>query len=454
MSQEKKYDEVFISYSKLDINEVKPLCDALHDAGINYWIDKEGVRGSSNFLKEITATIKKCKIVLFVASQNSAKSKWTQKEVLYAFKQEKPVYPYKLSDFSFESCDELDFCFTNVQWEDDIEKVVGDILKLLGREPIVKKEIPNIGSEYDWHGEFYEGVAQVRLNNKYGFIDSSGKLVIPLIYDNVYSFSEGLAKVRIEGKSGFISPKGDVVIPLVYDGAGSFKEGLAQVKSQKNGKWGYIDTIGRFVIDPKFECAYEFVDGLAHVRRGTMSGVIDKTGAEVIPCKYEQIGCFSENLAIVKLNNKYGVIDKIGNEVVLPMYDFAFPFSEGLALVSLDGKYGYIDKTGKEVISRQFDDAESYKEGLAAVKIDGKWGYINQYGVMVIPCNKYTSANSFNEGLAMVEYNGLCGYINQTGKEVTHLKYLYATSFCDGCADVTDVSGFKYRIDKNGNRVK
>ena len=43
--------------------------------------------------------------------------------------------------------------------------------------------------------------------DKYGFIDRTGKLVIPAIYDMIGGFNEGLAKVRINGKHGFINPK-------------------------------------------------------------------------------------------------------------------------------------------------------------------------------------------------------------------------------------------------------
>ena len=48
---------------------------------------------------------------------------------------------------------------------------------------------------YDYVAEYSEGLAMVRLNYKYGFIDKSGTEVIPRKYDQAESFSEGLAKV-------------------------------------------------------------------------------------------------------------------------------------------------------------------------------------------------------------------------------------------------------------------
>src|SRR5690606_31841971 len=53
-----------------------------------------------------------------------------------------------------------------------------------------------IDEKYDSVWEFTEGLAAVYKDDKWGFIDNTGKVVIPIIYDEVDIFSEGLAKVR------------------------------------------------------------------------------------------------------------------------------------------------------------------------------------------------------------------------------------------------------------------
>jgi len=47
----------------------------------------------------------------------------------------------------------------------------------------------------------------------------------------------------LNGKYGYVDKTGKEVIPLKYDYADSFREGLARAKL--NGKWGYIDRWGR-----------------------------------------------------------------------------------------------------------------------------------------------------------------------------------------------------------------
>ena len=66
--------------------------------------------------------------------------------------------------------------------------------------------------------------------------------MIPEIYDEARCFIEGLAAVKKDGKWGFINVKGETVIPFIYDGAFSFINGLAQV--YEIGRFGLVDRKG------------------------------------------------------------------------------------------------------------------------------------------------------------------------------------------------------------------
>src|ERR1700761_2885479 len=53
----------------------------------------------------------------------------------------------------------------------------------------------------------------VEVNGKWGFINTSGRLVIPADFDFAWGFSEGLASAWKDGKAGYIDESGKFVIP-------------------------------------------------------------------------------------------------------------------------------------------------------------------------------------------------------------------------------------------------
>ena len=119
---------------------------------------------------------------------------------------------------------------------------------------------------------------------KYGFIDKTGKEIVPLVYDEARSYSEGLAAVRKGKKWGFIDLNGNDVTRFEFDDARSYSEGLATVKKGK--KWGFIDLKGNVVIPFDFDAVVEpFRGGFAVVYKGHGYGLVDKYGISTFDYK-------------------------------------------------------------------------------------------------------------------------------------------------------------------------
>lgn len=131
-----------------------------------------------------------------------------------------------------------------------------------------------------------ENLYSRKIDNKWGFADIDGNIVIPAIYKNVGFFEEGLAPVELVnrwwgrvGKWGYVDATGTMVIPAIYSDAGSFSEGLAFVELQN--KYGYIDLAGEMVIPAIYTLAYSFRDGKAQVLLGKKEVYIDQTGQPI-----------------------------------------------------------------------------------------------------------------------------------------------------------------------------
>jgi hypothetical protein len=131
--------------------------------------------------------------------------------------------------------------------------------------------------------DFSEGLAGVEVevtdnsvyrgyqDRKYGFIDRTGKFIIPPRFNRVQKFSGGMALFFQTGKShgyGFIDAKGAFVIKPEYADGRSFSEGLAAmaIKSPDERKfWGYINPQGKWIIEPQFRNVNSFQGALAAV---------------------------------------------------------------------------------------------------------------------------------------------------------------------------------------------
>ena len=107
-------------------------------------------------------------------------------------------------------------------------------------------EEDNNSKTSDLQGDFKEGLAKIKKNGKWGFVNNKGEVIIKLNYDFVDDFSEGLAPVKQNGKYGYIDKTGKVIIPinLNYLSVGRFFEGFA-FYLDSNGKFGSFNKIRR-----------------------------------------------------------------------------------------------------------------------------------------------------------------------------------------------------------------
>lgn len=340
-----------------------------------------------------------------------------------------------------------------------------------------------------------------------GYINIEGEIVIPCQYEFAGNFSEGLALVSNGNKSGYINIYGELVIPYKYDyDSGGFTEGLAYVwESNEDLKFGYIDKTGREITNYKYDRGHDFKDGIAWVVKNRLWGCINNKGEELVPCVYSDYydkQHSSEGLRRVQRNKLYGYINYKGEEIVPCRYqEVAMYFSDGMAWVKQNGLFGYIDKTGRIIIPCKYDNVQDFSEGLAFVKKNGEGyyidkkgnikihiknnlanycgefheglacvkkqignrilcSYIDKVGNLLIPY-KYSDAGDFSEGMAWVRYinenNDRIGFINKKGVEIIPCKYEYrggydGLKFCNNLVVIPKNDGFVL-VDKNGEEL-
>jgi TonB family protein len=323
------------------------------------------------------------------------------------------------------------------------------------------------------------GLFPVSRDWKMGYIDRTGRIVIPLEFAVASPFSEGLAAVSPDMKVwGYIDTSGKMVIPPQFAIANRFSEDLAYVVFP-DGQPAFIERSGAVKLKLAPEAGMdlvgtEFTQGIAAVRVGTIRtdlphhqrppvyyGNIDKSGKVVIPPNKLTEACarFSEGLCGAHVGNLTGFMDTAGNFVIPPKFMLANDFSEGVAQVFVGRKYGLIDKTGAYVVEPKFDLMAAFmSEGLIEVKLGDQVGFADRTGALrfTIPVSGPVSGLGarFKEGLAAVQVENGYGYVDKLGKFVIEPKFVSASPFVDGLARVTvDYQSDAGLIDHSGQFV-
>ncbi|MCE5271963.1 WG repeat-containing protein [bacterium] len=316
-----------------------------------------------------------------------------------------------------------------------------------------------IGLRFQQAQDFSEGLAPVRLDGKWGYIDRNGEIAIPPQFRLAYPFSDSLARVDTGADDflRFIDHRGQVVLEVLAVQAWSWSGGLLPVQMELLGqglKWGYLDKTGATVIAPAFDSAGPFSDGRAAVKSGDGWSVIDRAG-RVIKAGFEQVTAFREGCALVLAGGKWGCIDTAGALVIPPRWDRLELFYEGLAAAALGGKCCYLGRDGRVALDLgehpEMTVCYAFQDGLAPVMTAGGWGFIDRTGKLVIPAG-YAEARSFSEGLAAVRVGDKWGFIDRTGRLVIEPRFAEPLRFAGGLAQERYLDRVGY-VDKSGKYV-
>lgn len=136
--------------------------------------------------------------------------------------------------------------------------------------------------------------------------------------------SAELYPITQDDKGGYIDRTGRIVVAPQFDIAYYFSEGIGlfatALKKDADGevrkipdKWGLIDSTGKIIIQPKFKStACIFSEGLLCVGTEAGVGFVDKTGKLIIEPRFGYAKDFSEGLAPVRIGEKWGFVGKDG----------------------------------------------------------------------------------------------------------------------------------------------
>ena len=238
---------------------------------------------------------------------------------------------------------------------------------------------------YDEKKGISENLIRVKLNNKWGFLELTGKQKIIPKYNNANNFSSGLSAVKKNNYWGFIDKNGRTIIPFQYDSVLNFINQIALVKI--DSKWGMINKKNEFIIEPRYESVNGFIFGISVATYQNEKCIIDTSGKEYSN-DFEEIICLNHNLSTAKKKGKWGVIDHRGNIISTVKYDNPILSQNTkksfFGLINKDDKFGIINELGEGIVPPIFDRIYNFIRGKAIVKKNSKYGLIDQNGKVLI----------------------------------------------------------------------
>lgn len=333
--------------------------------------------------------------------------------------------------------------------------------------------------------------------NVWGLVDTTtGKEILKPEYYRIEPFSDGLALVGKRGdldggnekdKYGYIDRTGKFIIPLKFQIAGDFTEGVAPARVEQQGKYGYIDKTGKFVITPQWTGASSFEDSYSIIENGMLLGFAHRSGRVIMkPCMFPLSPYWIHEGKLYMLDeNKLHTYDSTGKHTAVPFPIVThkdgfsalsfYGFHDGLARIASNGKYGYINKKGDIVVPLKWDYALDFDNGIAHVQLydtngnvtetnlintngdllykedhavyfefhdglcsyrEGSTYYIIDTAGKLVVTGEWEDMKEFSEGYAPVQKDGKWGYLDKTGKIAIEPQWDYAEPFVDGYAVV------------------
>ncbi|MFY7829040.1 MAG: WG repeat-containing protein [Flectobacillus sp.] len=243
---------------------------------------------------------------------------------------------------------------------------------------------------------------RLRSNVRYGFVEN---------------YREGMARIKKDQVWGFLNLCGEEYIPAQYEEAEPFNFGKALVKKYN---WFFVDNNG--VESDVFEnivAAKALSNGFSMVKIASgkysiIDNSFDKTGTYLSPF-YDEMTMISPTSLAVKLNNKWGIMKLGDKKPPVPIFDLIAPIGkEGLMKIKVGEKFGVATINGDILLKPEYGiltdvDTQGFIKGIE----ENKQQVFNSNNLQV--SKSFKAISDFDSrGLAIVQDdNNLLGLINK-----------------------------------------
>lgn len=318
----------------------------------------------------------------------------------------------------------------------------------------------------------WKQIAGDDIENNVGFINIHDSILIPFNYSSTYLYSHNLACVIKNEKRGYIDRSGKVIIPLIYDSYADFYEdGVVVIR--KNNKEVLIDTTGKEIIGENH--SYQEIkenfpyDHVLSIQKNNKWAFFDLKGNPLTPfifdemypakhCTFQPNLWFYKGLIVVQKGDEYGVInEKMDFEVPWNSYQWVSPLSSsGVMIVKKNNKFGLLNYQLELIQPVEFDTISNIptyelEQNYYSFwgKRDGKYFIFDTLGLWIDKI-EYESLKLLHTNFYLVAKNGKSLILDKNGRNILEDKEYICEDWNGFIVKKDSKIGL---IDLNGNTI-
>ena len=291
----------------------------------------------------------------------------------------------------------------------------------------------------------------VYTNNKWGVIDSLGKMTIDAKYDEMIvvpdktkdifictydvNYDSNTYKTKvIDSKNNQLFKEYDIVEPIENQDKNNnlwYEKDVLKVK--QNAKYGIIDYSGKVILPCEYEEieALETIENSIIITKDDKKGLCNNKGEIIINPEYKEIlaigNDYKNGYIIVDEDNQYGIADFNKKIILEPQFDEVKNITNsGKYVVKVDDNYKLIDKSGKILLEDGFDDITNIDDNNIIIKENNKFGVMDFEGNIKIAA-KYDNMTFAYENHYIAKQGSLYGIVTLDDSEGLDFEYTSIT---------------------------
>lgn len=314
-----------------------------------------------------------------------------------------------------------------------------------GQAGMIKNGQTIIANEYE-NLEFdsTNQILALQKNAKQGIYDLSGKMILPIQYDEII-FNGKYINASKDGKLLVFDANGILQSDDSYKSLVSVGNGKYSITINRNNKYGVIDSNKIVLIENNYSYIEYAFDNYFVVSKDGKSGVLDANSNVIIPIEKNVVQNINGTKIIQTIDSEKRISEIYNKnmEKVSSQTDARIYIRENYVQILSKNSIEYFDFEGNKKEAKEIFT----NNNIFAKEQNGKWGYVDQNGNVVVDF-KYEMTTNINQyGYGAVKQNGKWGVVDGSGniiKEPTYELSDYEPSFIGEYYEVKNISQASY----------